>query len=95
MIRIVLAGAIFFAAVCPAVAGDNVSPAAAAAGPAKTEDRDKLVCHQEQVMGSHIERKICYTQAEADLRRQEDQKSLERLQNGYGFNCLAIKQEKC
>jgi hypothetical protein len=93
MVRIILAGAIFFAAISPATAGDS-APTAVAAPAAKT-NQDKLVCHREKVMGSLIEHKICYTQAEADLRRQEDRKSLERLQNGPGLNCRDIKNESC
>jgi hypothetical protein len=93
MIRIVLAGAIFFAAISPATAGD--SPPIAVAAPVAKTDRDKLVCHREKVMGSLIERKVCYTQADADLRRQEDQNSLESLQNGPGFNCHDVKGLRC
>ena len=93
MIRILLAGAIFLAAISPATANDSATTAVAA--PVAKTNEDKMVCHREKVMGSLIEHKICYTRAQANLRRQEDQKSLERLQNGYGFNCLAIKQEKC
>ena len=95
MIRIVLAGAIVFAAISPAVAGDS-APTTAAAPAAKT-DRDKLVCHREKVMGSLIDRKVCYTQADLDIRRQEDRRALESLQS-TGLNCMPSinpKEQRC
>ena len=91
MIRIVLAGAIFFAAISPAMAGDNAPTAAAA--PAAKPDRDKLVCHREKVMGSLIDRKVCYTQADIDTRREEDRKALESLQS-TGLNCTPSANPK-
>jgi hypothetical protein len=84
MIHVILAGAIFFAAISPAMAGDS-APTSAAAPAAKT-DRDKLVCHREKVMGSLIDRKVCYTQADADIRRQEDRQAVERIES-TGLNC--------
>ena len=60
-------------------------PAAAAAAPVVKVKRDSdMICHSEMVLGSHIPNRVCYTRAEQEDRKQQDQRNLNHMQSGFG-----------
>jgi hypothetical protein len=69
-------------------AGVLAAPAAASTppgSPAGTKvSRDTLLCRQEQVIGSRIPRKVCYTRNQQEQREQEDHRTMDRLQSQFG-----------
>ena len=87
MIGAVFAAAILLAETTPA-AGNPAAPAAATP-PAPVEqkmvDRDTKVCHNEEILGSRIPKRVCYTQAESEARSQQDRQTVERLQSQKSF----------
>jgi len=90
MISAILALAMLMAETPPAAAGGAPAPAATAAAatgaaPVVKVKRDSdLICHSEQVLGSHIPTKVCYTRAEQEDRTQQDQRNLGRMQTQFG-----------
>jgi hypothetical protein len=89
MIIAVLAAAILMSQAAPPASEDATDatdaapaavapPATAAKGP--KADRDHRICHNERVSGSRFPQKVCYSQAEADDRAQQDRDALNRLQ---------------
>jgi len=96
MHRSFLAFAILLAQISPALAAET-TPAAAAAPIAATPrkvDRDTLVCHTEQVIGSRIPKKLCYTREQEEARTEDARKMTERLQ-AFGENCRATPGRGC
>jgi len=61
----------------------STPPAGAAADPAlaarAAEDPDKLVCKSEPVTGTRLTRKVCYTQQELDMARQNSREQVEEI----------------
>jgi hypothetical protein len=92
MIRSVLAVALLVAPAASAMAAEptlpTTAPAAATTAASNTaqEDRFKLVCHSETVLGSHIPRRVCMSKADAETRTEDAKKMVNRLQS-FGFNC--------
>ena len=89
MIGAVFALAMLMAEPAPAVAGGApapaATPAAGAASPVVKVKRDSdMICHSETMLGSHIPSKVCYTRAEQEERKQQDQKNLNHMQSGFG-----------
>jgi hypothetical protein len=62
------------------------APAAPAATAKPKVNRDAVVCHTEEVLGSRISKKVCYTPAEAEDRARQDQRNLDHMQSGFGYN---------
>lgn len=77
-----LAATVLFADTTPAAAkaADAVTPATSAAPVTKTE-KPKVICKSEQVTGSLMAKKTCYTQDQMAQRRQDERQNLERLQS--------------
>jgi hypothetical protein len=90
-----LLAAAFLSAQSSAPAPDAVQPASAAAGsavaiapkaqaaattPTKVH-RDDLVCKNQEVIGSRIPQRVCYTREQQEQREQEDKNNLNRLQS--------------
>jgi hypothetical protein len=92
MISSVLAAALLMAQAAPDAAGAQVPMAAAPAAPAPVAakgpkvNKDGLVCHTEEVLGSRIPKRICFTPEQLADRKQQDQETLERLQSQNGYN---------
>ena len=59
-----------------------------------TEDRDKLVCRREHVVGSHFKQTVCKTQAELELERRAAQDAM-ALGRGYGCSTGPNKGAPC
>ena len=85
MIGLVFASALVLAQntlAAPAVAPP--AAAAPAADPAANDPtkahRDQLLCKSEQVLGTLIPKKVCYTREQEEARRQEDRRNTEHLQ---------------
>ena len=81
-----------FSAVFAAVVLAQAAPAADAPRPADAQvapadakgpkvDKDGLVCHTEEVLGSRIPKRICYTPEAAAQRQQEDRRTIEHMQS--------------
>ena len=81
MIGAVFAVALMLAEATPAAE----TPPAAPAAKAQKVDRDGKVCHNEEIVGSRIPKRVCYTQAESEARSQQDRQTIERLQSQKGF----------
>lgn len=90
MISALFAAAILLAETTPAAA-----PAAAPAAPAAPQatvdgapvvkvKRDDMLCKQEEVLGTRIPKKVCYTRAEQEARSQQDRQNVERMQSQFG-----------
>ena len=88
MISALFAAAILLAETTPAAA-----PAAMPAAPQATADgapavakvkRDDMLCKQEEVLGTRIPKKVCYTRAEQEARSQQDRQNVERMQSQFG-----------
>jgi hypothetical protein len=80
MILAVLAA---LAAVTPDAAPAPVAQAPAqAAAPATAKAKEDLVCKTEQVTGSRFPKKVCYSKAEYEAKRQLDQQHLRESQAG-------------
>ena len=61
-------------------------PAAAPAATPKVKvNRDGMVCHTEEVLGSRIPKKVCMSPAEAEDRARQDQQNLNHMQSQNGF----------
>ena len=77
-------GAVFAFAIVLA----DATPAAAPA-PTKTAsikvNKDGMVCHTEEVLGSRIPKKVCMTPAAAADRAAQDRQMLDHLQQNNGF----------
>ena len=43
-------------------------------------NQDGMVCHSEEVLGSHLPKRVCYTPAEAEDRSQQDRQALSHVQ---------------
>lgn len=80
------AGALMFQAAPAAVAA---APGAAPATPAaanggvttvNTVVKDKLVCHEEQLLGSRLTKKVCATATATAQRKQDDREMVEKWQ---------------
>ncbi len=91
MISALFAAAILLAETTPAAAPAPmaaVAPAQATADGApavvKVRRNEDMICKQEEVLGSRIPKKVCYTRAEQEARSQEDQKNLQRMQSQFG-----------
>jgi len=89
MIGATLAAIVLLAQAAPAAAAatpDAAAPVAAAA-PAKGPkvNKDGLVCHSEQVLGSRIPTRVCVTPQDAADRAQQDKMNLERMQGQMGY----------
>jgi hypothetical protein len=82
-----LAATLLMADAPAAAAATTVSPATvnAAASPAKTDDKPKLICKTEAVTGSLMPKKTCYTSDQMAQRRQEERANLEKIQNQIGI----------
>jgi hypothetical protein len=77
-ILVVLAAATPEAA--PTTAAQPAAPAAAA--PAADKGKDDKICKSEQVTGSRFPTKVCYSKAEYEAKRQQDQQQLRQSQTG-------------
>ena len=91
MISAIFAAAILFAETTPAAAPAPVAPATAAVdgataapGVTKAKRDSDLICHSEQVLGSRIPSRVCYTRAEQEDRAQQDKQNLQRMQSQFG-----------
>jgi hypothetical protein len=71
----------------PAAAPQAQAPAAAQAqaqAPAAAKGKEEMICKSEQVTGSRFAKKVCYSKAEYEAKRQLDQQQLRQNQAG-GF----------
>jgi hypothetical protein len=91
MIGAVFTVAILLADATPAAA--QPTPAAPAAAPADQSasakpkvNRDGMVCHTEEILGSRIPKRVCMTPADAEARAHQDQQNLGRIQSQFGYN---------
>jgi predicted secreted protein len=86
MIGAVFAVAILLAETAPA-AGTPAAPAAAAPTAASEQkaDRDTKVCHNEEILGSRIPKRVCYSQEESEARSQQDRRTVERMQSQMSY----------
>jgi hypothetical protein len=84
MIAAIFTVAILLADAAPAAASPPPDAAASAAKGPKV-NKDGLVCHNEEVLGSRIPRKVCMTPADAADRAQQDRRNVERMQGQQGY----------
>jgi hypothetical protein len=96
--------AVLLAQATPAAANDSAPAVAAATTTAPTSvpgvkvtaakplklNKDGLVCHNQYVIGSRIPQKLCYTPAQEEERRREDQETAMQMQRPGGSNGNAI-----
>ena len=89
----VFAAALLLAQAAPAVT-PAPAPAPAAAADAKPDAgkpvmarRDQLLCKEEQVIGSHFPKKVCYTREQQEDRTRQDQQMLDRYQSQFSKQC--------
>jgi hypothetical protein len=80
MISAVFAAALLLAQAAPAAGADAPKPVAAAAKAPKV-NKDGLVCHTEEILGSRIPQRICFTPEEAAQRQQQDRQNIEHMQS--------------
>jgi invasion protein IalB len=87
IIAILAAGALMFQAApaAAAAAPDAASPAPAPSGgvtavTTAVVSKDKLVCHEEQLLGSRLTKKVCATASAVAQRKQEDRQTVEKWQ---------------
>ena len=84
-----IAAAMMLADTTPAAAAAATTPAAAppaaAAPAAQPAKKPKLICKTEQVTGSIMPKKTCYTEDDMAQRRQEERQNLERMQSQLGL----------
>jgi hypothetical protein len=82
-----LAATLLMADTPAAAAATTFTPATvnAAAAPAKTDDKPKLICKTEAVTGSLMPKKTCYTSDQMAQRRQDERANLEKLQSQLGM----------
>jgi hypothetical protein len=90
MIGAVFTVAILLADAAPAAAQTSAPAPAAAPGSqvasAKPKvNRDGMICHTEEILGSRIPKKVCMTPAEAEDRARQDQQNLQHMQSQNGF----------
>jgi len=81
-----LTALVLFAQASPAevtaASGSGAAPKAEAKPEAKTKvNPDKVVCHEEAVVGSRFPRKVCQTQRSEAMKRQEDQETIRHMQD--------------
>ena len=76
------AAALSAPAAAPGAATPTVTPAAA---PAQKVNKDGLVCHTEQILGSRIPKRVCFSPEEAEQRRIQDKENVERMQSQNGL----------
>jgi invasion protein IalB len=84
MISLVLA-AMLFAAAPPAA---EAPASTAATPPAAKSDKPKagdMVCKKEAVLGSRMPKRVCMTQEDWELRRQEGRDELKKIQQGQPY----------
>lgn len=72
-------------AIAPLVAGAllvgcQAAPPADTMSAQAAEDPDKLVCKTEPVTGTRLTRKVCYTQQELEMARQNSREQTEEIQ---------------
>jgi len=92
MISVILTATLLLSEASPAAASAPVvtAPAATKVQDAKLVvvppkiDRDTVVCHPARVPGSLIPQKLCYSQAQMEDRRQQDQMMLNQMQRPVG-----------
>jgi len=86
MISVVFAAAILFSDATPAATAPIPAVAAtpASAPVVAKVDRNAVVCHNEEVVGSRIPKRICMTKAQEEDRAQQDKLTLERMQAQHG-----------
>ena len=68
----------------PAATPPAAATATGAAPVVKVKRDSDMICHSEMVLGSHIPNKVCYTRAEQEDRKQQDQRNLNHMQSGFG-----------
>ena len=62
-----------------AVAHAGAAPGPARAPQAQPPSQPRLVCTSERVTGSHIRKRTCVTEEEAEERRKSDREAMERM----------------
>ena len=80
MIAAIFTVALLLADTAPAAA---TPPAPTAAAP--KVNKDGLVCHTQEVLGSRIPKKVCTTPEEAADRAAQDRRNIERMQGNTGY----------
>ena len=86
MISVLFAAAILLAETTPAAAGAQaVAAPPAAAAPAQKVNKDGLVCHTEEIVGSRIPKKVCFTPEQAADRAQQDRENLDHMQGHNSY----------
>ncbi len=87
MIGVLFAAAVLLAETTPAAAGNpaDATPPAAAKAPPKV-NKDGLICRTEEVLGSRIPKRVCFTPEEAAQRAQEDRTNVEHMQGQQNYN---------
>jgi hypothetical protein len=84
MFSAVLAAAMLMAETTPAAAADAAAPAAVAAPAAAAKgpklNKDGMVCHTEEILGTHFPKKICMTPAQAEDNARQAQEGLNHMQ---------------
>ena len=84
MISAILAAAILLAETTPAAAGSH--PAATpVAAPGPKVNKDGMICHTEEVLGSRIPTRVCMTPEQEAQRRQQDREMTEHMQSQNGY----------
>jgi hypothetical protein len=68
----------------PAATQPAVAAAAPATASAPAKGKEEMICKSEQVTGSRFAKKVCYSKAEYEAKRQLDQQQLRQNQAG-GF----------
>lgn len=86
MIGVVLSAALLLAQATPDAGASANMPAQPAATPAKAPkvNRDGMICHTEEILGSRIPKKVCFTPEQAASREQQDRLNLEHQQSQNG-----------
>ncbi len=79
-----LAATVLFADTTPAAAdaaAKAAAPAPAAAATAEAKPKPRVICKSEQVTGSLMAKKTCYTEDQAAQRKQDERQNLEKMQS--------------
>ena len=87
MIGVLFAAAVLLAETTPAAAdnpADAAPPAAVKAPPVKV-NKDGKVCHTEEVLGSRIPKRVCFTPEEEADRAQQDRLNLQHMQGNNSY----------
>ena len=80
MISAILAAALLMAETTPAAAADAAAPAVAK-GP--KVNKDGMVCHSEEILGTKFPKRVCMTPAQAEDRARQDQADLNHMQTTH------------